>query len=267
MAARNEAGYIEVTLRTLIEEGLEVVLIDNGSVDGTRELAEPFLGGGLLEIRDAPWRGSVDLAELLTLKQDVYQAWNHEWQMHVDADEWPRATDEATLAESLGAIPPRFIVVDFRELVFIPPVNVDMWGQDYRRAATRYYAFQRPGLRLMRAWRRDRVGSNVESGGHAFRGVATEAIYSERHILRHYIGLSWSHAIAKRADRSYPAHALERGWHKRRQDLRAARPVVESPHLREADPWDTRDLDVSRPTEFHFWEAGFHETIPTTDRS
>ena len=43
MAARNEAGYIQTTLRALMAEGVEVVLLDHGSIDGTRECAEAFL--------------------------------------------------------------------------------------------------------------------------------------------------------------------------------------------------------------------------------
>jgi hypothetical protein len=34
VGARNEAGYVEVVLRTLIEEGVEVNLLDDASVDG-----------------------------------------------------------------------------------------------------------------------------------------------------------------------------------------------------------------------------------------
>ena len=34
----------------LLEDGVEVMLLDHGSIDGTRELAEPFLGRGLIGI-------------------------------------------------------------------------------------------------------------------------------------------------------------------------------------------------------------------------
>ena len=74
IAARNEAGYIQVTLATLIEDGVEVMLLDHGSIDGTRELAEPFLGRGLVGIEHVPWRGVFDLEELLERKQEVYRA-------------------------------------------------------------------------------------------------------------------------------------------------------------------------------------------------
>jgi hypothetical protein len=62
MQARNEVGHIETTLATLIAEGIEVVLLANGSIDGTAEVAERFLGGGLLRIEHVPWRGVFDRA-------------------------------------------------------------------------------------------------------------------------------------------------------------------------------------------------------------
>lgn len=261
IAARNEAGYIEVTIRSLIEEGLEVVLIDNGSVDGTRELAERFVGGGLLAIRDLPWTGVMDMRKLLEAKAAVFAGSRHEWHLHLDADEWPRANVEMPLGEFLAReVSPAHLVVNFSEFVFLPPNDTDMWGRDYRRIATRYYAFAPSPRRLMRAWRRALDGQHLASAGHLVEGIAASQIHPEDQALRHYIGLSWSHAIAKRADRGYASADLANGWHINRLDLRAARPIVESPYLREAVPWNTRSLDACAPSRFHFWERGFRET-------
>lgn len=263
MAARNEAGYIEVALRTLIDEGVEVVLIDNGSVDGTREVAERFLGGGLLAIEDLPWRGVHSLAERMRAKASVFEASRHDWRLHVDADEWLRANDDVTFAEFLTrGVHPRHMIVNFREFVFLPPLGVDMWAQDFRRLATSYYFFAPRPLRLMRAWRRQWPGDLVAGAGHRFNDAPPELIHPADQTLRHYIGLSWSHAIGKRANRSFSEEELARGWHGNRRDLRHAQPVTASPHLRRADPWDARTLDASAPSQDHFWEAGFERTEP-----
>jgi glycosyltransferase involved in cell wall biosynthesis len=259
MAARNEAGYIAVALRSLIEEGIEVALIDNGSIDGTREIAEQFLGGGLTSIVDLPWRGSFDLKASLEAKHDIYDRSPHDWHIHVDADEWLRARNEVSVSELLGRfVDARFVVVNFREYCFLPPVDVDMWGRDYRALATSYYLFEPRARRLMRAWRRGKVGSNIEDGGHHVSGVADGAIYPEDQTMRHYIGLSWSHAILKRADRAYAPDDLARGWHWNRLDMRAARPVAAGRLIKHAVPWDTRNLDDSAPSQFRFWQADFN---------
>jgi hypothetical protein len=260
MAARNEAGYIEVALRSMIDEGLEVVLLDHGSVDGTRELAERFRGNGLLEIRDVPWRGTFDLAEMLRAKEEVYSESPHDWHVHVDADEWLRATHDVPRAEFLNSnVDPQYVIVNFQQFVFLPPTGADMWGMDYRVISTRYYCFAQTPKQHMRPWRRGSVGSIVDGAGHTFPNVPVAAVFPEDQALRHYIGLSWSHAIAKRADRTYPGPNWPGGWHRNRLDLRAARPVEDSQYVKMAELWDTRALDTSTPTRFHFWQPGFHE--------
>lgn len=258
MAARNESGYIDHALARVIEDGMEVVLIDHASRDGTREIAERYLGGGLLRIVDQPWEGVFDLAEQLRWKEEVIATARHDWIVNVAPDEWLRCAPDATLAEFLEReVRPTADVVDFVEYVFLPPVGVDLYGEDVRRLATDYYCFVPAPLRLMRAWRNGTVDGLVESAGHRFRGVDRGAIHPEPQALRHYIGLSWTQAIAKRADREYPPEAVARGWHVNRLDMRAARPVVDHPALRRVDPWWTRDLDASAPMRHHFWEPAF----------
>jgi hypothetical protein len=257
MAVRNEAGSIETSLRGLFAEGMEVVLIDHGSIDGTRELAEAFLGNGLTAIVDLRWRGVFDLTEQLEAKAAVFGRSKHDWHFHIDAEEWPRSNEDVTLAEFLDrAVDRRFAVVNFREFIFVPPVGVDMWAQDFRRIAMRYYYFAPRPHRLMRAWRRGAVRDTTRGAGHDFPGLPPELIYPDDQTMRHYIGLSWSQAISRRADRVYAPRDLKRGWHGNRLDMRTA-PNPDADVFRVADPWDARQLDPSAPTRLHFWEAGF----------
>lgn len=261
LAARNEVGYISTTLQTLIGEGLEVTLIDHGSIDGTRERAESFLGAGLTAIVDMPWRGTFDLREQLVAKQEIYAASRHDWHVHVDADEWPRATEDVPLADFLQrSVARQHSVVNFQEFVFVPPWGVDMWAQDFRRMATRYYLFAPRPRRLMRAWRNGTLSSNVDEAGHTFSGLDSSAIHPVDQILRHYVGLSWSHAISRRANRVYAEGDLAQGWHSNRLDMRTE-PRLDASVFRTAEPWDTRQLDSTAPSRFHFWEAGFSETV------
>jgi glycosyltransferase involved in cell wall biosynthesis len=259
MTARNEAGYIATALRTLIEQGLEVVLIDHESIDGTREIAESFLGNGLLQIETLEWRGTYDLTALLQHQQEVYAAQRHDWFVRIDADEWLHPNVTVPLAEFLERhVDRRYAIVNFREYVFLPPVGVDMWGEDFRQIATTYYAFEPRQMRLMRAWRRGMAGSFIEGAGHAFAGVDQGLVLPTDQALRHYVGLSWSHAISKRADRSYAPQDLAKGWHYNRLDMRRARPLETAECLKHAEPWDTHQLDASRPSRVHFWDPGFH---------
>jgi Glycosyl transferase family 2 len=259
MTARNEAGYIRVSLQSLIEQGIEVVLIDHESTDGTRELAETFLGAGLLRIETLPWNGVYDLTAVLTNQQQVFATARHDWCVRVDADEWLLPNSGGPLADFLEhGVDDRFSVVNFREFVFVPPTGIDMWGEDYRRIATTYYLFEPMPNRLMRAWRRGSADTFVGEAGHRLDGVDMSVVLPESQTMRHYIGLSWSHAIAKRADRTYPAHDLAKGWHGNRLDMRDARPVATAECLRTALPWDVAALDDSTPSPVHFWDPDFH---------
>lgn len=260
VAARNEAGYIETAIRVLIEEGVELVLIDHASIDGTRDLAASYLGAGLLRIIDLPWNGAFDLTEQLIAKQTVYAESRHDWLIHADADEWLRAKEDMSLRDFLRGIEPRYSVVNFMEFAFLPPFGVDLWRQDYRKAATHYYYFAPRPKRLMRAWRRGSVDDTVVGAGHAFLRLPLDQIYPQDQTLRHYLGLSWSHAITRRANRVYSDRDLAQGWHANRLDMRG---VAEFRNgvLKVADPWDSRILDESSPSAYHFWELGFAEGL------
>jgi hypothetical protein len=133
-----------------------------------------------------------------------------------------------------------------------------MWRLDYRALATSYYYFTGPPrLRWWRAWRRGLAADLVSGAGHRLMGVEESALFPARQTLRHYVGLSWSHAIAKRANRAYPDHALRRGWHDNRLDMRASS-ASKSSLIKVADPWTTRDLDRSAPSRHQFWEESFN---------
>jgi hypothetical protein len=239
-----------------------VVVIDHASIDGTREIAASCLGAGVLEIVDVPWDGSFDLAALLGAKERIFERYRHDWQLHVDADEWVHANTNRSLAEFLETVEPRFLAVDFDSFPFLPPAGRDLLGLDHRRYSTDYYFFAPPALRWRRAWRRGSGGSLAKGAGHDLPDVPDEQVHPERQMVRNYLGLSWSHAIGKRANRNYAPAALARGWHGNRLDMRTPQPGAFSPFLRVADPWDCRALDRSAPSPFQFWQAGFFAEPP-----
>ncbi|MCB0258271.1 MAG: glycosyltransferase family 2 protein, partial [Calditrichaeota bacterium] len=54
MSVYNEELYLRRCLSHLREQGIAVYLIDNGSTDRTREIAETFLGNGVIGIETLP---------------------------------------------------------------------------------------------------------------------------------------------------------------------------------------------------------------------
>ncbi len=254
VAARNEAPMLRVLLPQLVREGFEVVVIDHASRDETHEVAESLVGDGVLEVRTLPWTGCFDLRELLRAKAAIYESRPHEWLAHFDADEWPRAGREVTLCELLEEVGRRgFRAVNFDEFAFVPEAGTDALGSDFRRVIRHYYFFEPVPLRLQRIWHRSLGVSNEGAAGHRLP-IAPEAIWPESQPLRHYLGLSQSAMHAKRANREYPRHALERGWHAKRLKVSSA-PLDAGAVLRRCSPWDERALDRSEPCRRHFWSG------------
>src|SRR5918911_1328348 len=59
VATYNEERFIGSCLEHLIEQGVQVYLIDNSSSDRTVEIAERYLGRGLIDIETFPRAGGV----------------------------------------------------------------------------------------------------------------------------------------------------------------------------------------------------------------
>jgi glycosyltransferase involved in cell wall biosynthesis len=57
VAARNEEHFLPSLLRHLFSQGVEVFLIDHGSTDRTRSIAEGYLHQGIVGIETVPFDG------------------------------------------------------------------------------------------------------------------------------------------------------------------------------------------------------------------
>ena len=58
---RNAEPYLHRSLQHICSEGVEVILVDNGSTDRSREVGEQFLSMGVTAIYDLPYSGAFDL--------------------------------------------------------------------------------------------------------------------------------------------------------------------------------------------------------------
>src|SRR2546425_2373088 len=91
VAAFNEADIIEQVVADLIEQGVHVYLLDDGSTDGTAAAVEPFVGRGLLAIEST--RGGAaadhfDWTRILQRKSAIARELDADWCIHHDADEF-----------------------------------------------------------------------------------------------------------------------------------------------------------------------------------
>jgi len=261
VCARNEAVFMRSLIGGLIADGLDVVLIDHGSSDETVELAASFLGRGLLAIRELPWGGRFSLAEQLDAKRESIAASDHEWIVHVDADEWlsaprsgQRLVDAIEIVDLLG-----YNCIDFNEFVFVPNPGEDHRVEHHRELAHRYYAYRPNGYTLHRAWRRDAQLDNRAGGGHALEGELRP--YPVPFVLRHYIALSEEHVVGKYLVRRFARDEVLRGWHADR--ILTTRdnlvfPPTSDPNLRAVRTGAPEELDASAPRDDHYWHWGSH---------
>ena len=262
VCARNEAQQIERCLGWLISQGFEFVLVDHASTDGTRELAEAFLGHGLLRIEQLAWEGHFSLSTQLRCKQRILASVRHDWVAHFDADEAPQASDGwADLRHVVRAADAAgFNCINFDEFVLLPPPQSP--DRDSRRPFTgdfrHYYYFRPHHPRLMRLWRRDAGFSNLGAGGHALQGGELRC-FPQDQLLKHYIILSRQAALDKYLQRVFSPEDLQRGWHGNRVSIQAE--GIESYFAGQTAAGrlfclptpESTEVDRSAPQHTHFW--------------
>jgi glycosyltransferase involved in cell wall biosynthesis len=255
VCARNEEAHLRYTLADLIGEGLDAILIDHDSTDGTVPVARTFVGRGLLAIERLPWTGRFSLAEQLEAKWRIIEQLDHDWIVHVDADEWLSGpeTGQTLLAGLQAADAAGFNSVHFNEFVFLPRRGEDVSGVDYRRRMTRYYFHQPRYPFLLRAWKNRAGLDNREQAGHL---LSSHARWFPRDFpLRHYILLSEARGENKYLTRKFDEAEIARGWHGNR--VRATKENLRFPpddRMLLLPDWTSKDFDASHPLKEHFWE-------------
>lgn len=255
LATHNESRFIGACIEHLRAQGVAVHVMDNGSTDDTVEIAERYLGDGVVAIEHLPWSGEYDLPALLAHKERRAADIDADWFMHQDPDEFrvsprPGGTllDELREADEAG-----FNAVNFLEFTFVPCAEEP--DHDHARflETMRWYYAMRPYFpNQVKAWKRqDAPVDLVSSGGHLV-GFAGRRLAPRSLNLRHYLCLSRAHAVEKYCERRYAAAAVARGFHYWRSRLRPehfAFPPAEELREYRGDHW----LDPTEPRTRHFF--------------
>jgi glycosyltransferase involved in cell wall biosynthesis len=254
ICTRNEELHIGRCLDDLHAAGIETILIDNDSEDRTVELARKRVGAGLLTIETLPWRGYFALAEQIAKKQEIIKRVDHDWLLHVDADEWLCPAEEGiTLADAITRVDADgYNCINFDEFVFAPWPDEDFSDGAYARNMTTYYFFEPAPAHFMRAWRRDL--NPIMDNGHRLSSERLN-LFPHNFVLRHYIALSYAHAVEKYVGRQFDPAEIARGWHGNRLGLKVAELALKpSPYLKTLPCWDSTDFDRSAPAKTHYWQ-------------
>ena len=257
LATHNEERFIAGCLEHLIGQGVEVYLIDNCSTDRTVEIAQRYLGRGLIDIESFPRaEGVYKWRSILERKEQLAATLEADWFMHVDADEIrlsPRSS--RTLAQAFAEGEARgYNAVNFLEFAFVPAREApDHDHPHFQQTMRWYYPFLPAFPHRLNAWKRQPEQVELAwSGGHRVRFPGLR-MYPESFKMRHYLFLSVPHAIRKYVDKGYDQQEVKKGWHGWRARLIAEK--IELPSQEELRLYTSDDeLDPSNPRTRHVSE-------------
>jgi glycosyltransferase involved in cell wall biosynthesis len=254
LAAHNEERFIGGCIEHLLAQGLEVYLLDDGSTDRTVEIAETYLGRGLVDIESLSRTDMYSWAPILDRKAELAARLDADWFMHVDPDEIrlpPRPG--ITLAEALAeADRAGYNAVNFLEFTFVPTLEEpDHDHPRFQETMRWYYPFLPRFPHRLNAWKKQTGPVDLSTvGGHEVRFEGLR-MYPHSFAMRHYLFLSVEHAIRKYVQRRYdPTEMDVRRWHRVRDALQPDLITLRSQSdLREYS--SDADLDASNPLERH----------------
>ncbi|MET1018968.1 MAG: glycosyltransferase family 2 protein, partial [Microterricola sp.] len=93
-----------------LEQGVDKLIVtDNGSVDGTREILEAFAGRGVIDLRHDPVHRKQQSPTVTAMARDAYKLYGADWVINADADEFWVAVDRTTtLHEAFARFPKEY---------------------------------------------------------------------------------------------------------------------------------------------------------------
>lgn len=261
LAVHNERRFVANCLEHLHAQGVDTYLIDNCSIDGTREIAERFEGQGLIGSESFPRDGIYEWRALLERKEQLAQQLDADWFIHLDADEIRLPPPGGgSLVEALERVDREGAnAVNFQEFTFVPTRDdPDHDHADYGRTLRTYYPFLPIPVNQLKAWKAGPV-ELAWSGGHQVRFPGLR-MWPEAFPMKHYLFLSIDHAIEKYGGRVYAQHEVDAGWHGWRAQV-TANAIMSLPAREDLRvTHDDGDLDASAPRDRHVVEELWLQT-------
>lgn len=257
LASFNEEHFIARCLEHLFAQGVDAYLVDNGSTDLTVEIAERYLGHGLVGVEQYPRvEDTYKWHSILQRKEELAQTLEADWFIHADPDEIRLAPRPGqTLVEALVEVDRSgYNAVNFSEFTFVPTEEApDHDHPDFLRTMRHYYPFVRGFPFRVQAWKRQPERVHLaKSGGHQVN-FSDLRLYPEPFEMRHYPWLSVPHLVQKYVGRRFDARELRWGWHGWRARLDESKVALPSQADLNVHTIGKR-LDPSNPRTRHVME-------------
>jgi len=188
LPVHNEADIIEEVLEHLISEGLNLVVLDNGSTDGTFEKCKKFAQRDVIKLeqfKTDTFDKKFDL--ILRALYDMTLVHAPDWVIRADSDEFLESGIKGlTLKEAINqADSEGYNLIQFNRFDFFMTDNDDETAKSIRDKLRYYSAY---GDFVYRAWKYYpgiRIG---DSGGHypIFPDNVRYKISPKKFVMRHY---------------------------------------------------------------------------------
>jgi len=197
----NEENIIEEVIQHLLSQGLDLVVLDNGSTDGSYEICKKFAEKGLITLNQVK-TSKFDFPLILRILYDMALTRNPDWLIRSDQDEiLESGIENLTLKEAIeqedekGCNLLQFDVFEFFA------TNDDNLSEKSIKDKFRYYSWQHDNA--YRAWK-NIPGTNVEDkAGHypVFPVGHNYKLPPKKFVLRHYRFRNKDQAIKNNKER------------------------------------------------------------------
>jgi len=216
LSVYNNEDILSEVIEHLISEGLELVVLDNGSTDRSFEICEKFLGKGLLKLNRFK-SSKFEWATILRILYDMALSQSPDWVVRSDSDEFLESgVNNLKLKEAIiQADAEGYNLIQFDFFNFYLTDNDNESAKSVRKKLTYYswthnYAY--------RAWKFVPGVAVENNGGHfpVFPEATNYKIFDRKFVLRHYRFRSKEQLnknFSDKIERIKNSTELKMGWH------------------------------------------------------
>jgi len=186
MAVYNDEDFISEVLENAISQGIELVLLDDGSTDNTYEICSKFLGKGILELylhKSNSWNEE----ENHRILHDLALRHNPDWLILFGSDEFLESwNNKVTLEDAISQVDREgYNLIQFNWFNFFLTSKDDEQSKSIKEKL-KYYSWASDYL--YRSWKNIPGVELKVRGGHypIFPQGITYKIYPRKFVLRHY---------------------------------------------------------------------------------
>src|SRR5208282_5400671 len=216
MTVYNEADIVGHVIEHLVSQGIELVVLDNGSTDGSYEIVKRHIGKGILSV-DRIETENFEKASIFRTLHGMAIQYSPDWMLLTAADEFLESPYRGlTLSKAVQLEGERgHNMIQFNNFEFFPTEKDHDNQETDVRKRLRYYSWHDDDQ--FRCWRMYRDMSVFGTYGHDAKlpdGIRTR-VSPNKFILRHYKIRSYEHGLRKIFSERLPRLLPEeraKGW-------------------------------------------------------